>query len=199
MADEGQDNVDWYKQRLGQQGNEIGELRRELAELRSVADKYIQSNDPPPSFDDDPVKAVERLVETKIKPIQDHLSQQSAQSARQKLEQAHPDFEQVVQDPQFQEWVKGSRMNSAAFEAAVSGDIDTGIDLIAAYKQNHQPSRSALDTALASNAGGSREMGGRESTVYKRAEIIRKRIEDPEWYRINQADIMRAYKEGRVR
>lgn len=191
-GDEGE--IQWYKQQLGRQANELGELRK-------TVDEYIFKQDEAsaPSFDDDPVAAMERLVEKKIAPLRSEVTQTSAQTARARLAEHHPDYEQVVSDPAFQSWVQGSRVNTAAFEAAISGDIDTGIDLLNTYKGSHTQTQDALDTSLALNKGGSSDTGARDGQVYKRADIIRKKIEDPAWYRNNQEDILKAYAEGRVR
>jgi len=197
MSDQEQsaeDQINWYKQQLGKQGNEIGELRK-------IVDEYItKDNAPTPErFEEDPVGTMERQIQQAVKPIQDKLAAQEVSAAKQRLAEAHPDYEQVVQDGNFQEWVNSSRVHKAAFERAVEGDLDVGIDLISEYKNTQGPTQTALNTALGSNRGASSETGTRESTVYKRADIIRKKIEDPAWYRDHQDEIMAAYAEGRVR
>lgn len=191
---EGDSQIGWYKQQLGRQANEIGELRKTI-------DEYILKQDEAtaPSFDEDPVAAMERLVEKKIAPLRQEVAGSQARSAQARLSEQHPDYEQVVSDPAFQAWVQGSRINTAAFEAAINGDIDTGINLLSEYKSRNTQTRDALDTSLALNRGSSSDTGARDGQVYKRADIIRKKIEDPAWYRDNHEEIMRAYAEGRVK
>lgn len=191
---QGESEVDWYKKQLGRQANEIGEMRK-------VMDQFILKQDEAtaPSFDDDPVAAMEREIEQRLEPIKQRLNQVDASTAERRLAERHPDYEQVIQDPQFQSYVQNSNARVAAFEAAIAGNIDAGISLIDDFKSSQPQTRDALQTALASNRGSSGEMGARESTRYKRADIIRKKIEDPQWYRDNQADILKAYAEGRVK
>jgi len=181
------------KYKLGKQSEDVGELRK-------LVDQYILKEEVnPDKYAEDPIGTMEKLMEQKVKPLQEKISSYEESSARQKLEQAHPDYESVVQDPGFQEWVKSSNVRTAAFQSAVSGNLEAGIDLIGEFK-NAKPNReAALDVATAQNKGGSRDTGVRESNFYKRADIIRKKIEDPQWYRAHQDEIMAAYREGRVK
>jgi hypothetical protein len=168
------DDRERYLSEIGRQGNEIGELRRQLREQSEVIDKYILKQDEATiseNLDPDQVQAMERLVQQKVKPLQDKLSQYDINAAEQRLAAVHPDYKQVITDPSFQAWVDGSRMRATALQAGIS----------------------------AGNRGGSGDMAPRESTLYRRADIIRKKNEDPEWYRDHLSEIRKAYAEGRVR
>jgi hypothetical protein len=198
------DDRERYLSEIGRQGNEIGELRRQLREQSEVIDKYILKQDEATiseNLDPDQVQAMERLVQQKVKPLQDKLSQYDINAAEQRLAAVHPDYKQVITDPSFQAWVDGSRVRATALQAGISaGDVDTVADLLQTYKREQgTPSNSAMDTALSMNRGGSGDMAPRESTLYRRADIIRKKNEDPEWYRDHLSEIRKAYAEGRVR
>lgn len=192
-----QDEVAWLKKKLGEQGNEIGSLRSALESKIDEQDKALLSE----SFDPDQLAAMERAIESKVKPVQDQLMQAETQQAVNKLQAKHPDYEQVVQDPGFQSWVQSSRLNSAAFDSAINGDIDTGIELLDAYKANNHtaPSGDVLNAALSTNRGSSGDAGIREGGIISRAEIQQLKINDPAGYRAKLPEIHKAYAEGRVR
>ena len=192
-----EDEVAWLKQKLGEQGNEIGSLRSALESKIDEQDKALLSE----SFDSDQIAAMERAMESKLAPVQQQLAQAETQAAVGKLASKHPDYEQVVQDPGFQSWVQSSRLNTAAFDSAINGDIDTGIELLDTYKANHQtaPSGDVLNAALSTNRGSSGDAGIREGGTISRQELQNLKINDPAGYRAKLPEIHKAYAEGRVR
>jgi hypothetical protein len=194
-SDEGE--VAWLKKQLGEQGNEIGRLRASLEAKIDEQDRALLSE----SFDSDQLAAMERAMESKLRPVQEQLQAAETQAAVSKLSAKHPDYEQVVQQPQFQEWVKSSRLNTSAFEKAIQGDIDTGIELLDTYKATVQPQQSGdtMKAALASSRGSSGDAGIREGGTISRAELQHLKMTDPAGYRAKLPEIHKAYAEGRVR
>lgn len=193
-GDEGQ--IAWFKKQLGEQANEIGKLRTALEARIDEQEAAMLSE----SFDSDQIAAMERIVERKLGPVKSAVQSSSAQAAEQKLVSKHPDYQQVVQDAAFQAWVKESRVNTAAYEAAIAGDIDTGIALLDQFKSaNGAPKKQALSAALTSSRGSSGDSGIREGGVLSREEIRHLKMNDKPRYRAMLPEIMRAYQEGRVR
>jgi hypothetical protein len=194
-SDEGE--VAWLKKQLGDQGNEIGRLRSALETKIEEQDRQLISE----SFDGDQVAAMERLVEQKVAPLQQKLTQTTQAQAETKLAEKHPDYRSVIQSAEFQAWTEGSKRNLAAYQAAIAGDLDTGIELLDAYKTENQspPSQDVTRAALASNRGGSGDAGIREGGVLLRSEIQELKRNDPAGYRARLPEIMAAYNEGRVR
>lgn len=182
-----------YYKKLGDQANEIGELRK-------LVDNYILKEETSPEkFTEDPVKATERLIEAKTKPLNDALAAQQARDAEAKVAAVHPDYQEVLRNPSFQEWVNSSPINSEAMKAAASGNIDAGIALMTQYKQSSPGSQDKLQAATTSVRGSSRDTGTRADSTFRRADLIRMKIEDPARYRELNAEIMKAYAEGRVK
>lgn len=194
-SDEGE--VAWLKKQLGEQGNEIGRLRSALEAKIEEQDRTLMSE----SFDSDQISAMERLVEQKLQPVQETLNKSAAQQAEEKLATKHPDYQQVIQNPEFQTWVQASKRNSVAYEAAIAGDLDTGIELLDAYKaENHvTPGEDATRAALASGRAGSGDAGFKEGGILLRSEIQELKRNDPAAYRARLPEIMEAYNSGRVR
>lgn len=196
-SESGEGEVAWLKKQLGEQGNEIGRLRGALEAKIEEQDRQLVNE----SFDSDQVAAMERLVEQKVAPVKQQLNEANASQATAKLAAKHPDYEAVVNNPEFQAWVNSSKRNSAAFEVAVGGDVDVGIELLDAYKAEAQtaPSEEVMNSALASNRGSSGDAGIKESGVILRSEIQQLKRDNPAQYRAQLPKIMAAYQEGRVR
>ena len=191
-----EDEVALLKRKLGEQGNEIGQLRNALEAKINEQDRQLVEQ----SFDSDQVAAMERLVEQKVAPVKQQLNEANAQQAVAQLAAKHPDYETVVNNPEFQAWVQSTKRKAAAYEVAIGGDIDVGIELLDAYKAEAQstPSEEQLNIAQASNRGSSGDAGIRESGVILRSEIQDLKRNDPAAYRAQLPRIMQAYQEGRV-
>lgn len=182
-----------YYKKLGDQANEIGELRK-------LVDQYILKEETSPKkFSEDPVKATERLIEAKTKPLNDALAAQQARAAEQRIAAIHPDYKEVLSNSSFQEWVQSSTVRSAAYKDAASGNLDAGIELMTQYKQSSPGNANKLQAATTSVRGSSRDTGTRADNIYRRADLIRMKMEDPARYRELNAEIMKAYAEGRVK
>ena len=194
-GDEGQ--IEWYKKQLGQQANEIGELRNTIQQYIEKQDQDFLAE----SFDIDQLSAIEKTVEKKLKPIQDKLSQSDAAIARDRLSAKHPDWESVVNSPKFQAWVAEDPIVRSAYETAViNQDLDTGIALIDQFKgQNQKPSQDVLQTALSSSRGTSGDVAAPDQGMMSRAEIRHLKMTDPAKYRAMSKEILKAYAENRVR
>jgi hypothetical protein len=124
------------------------------------------------------------------------------------LAQTHPDFQQVTADPEFSNWIKSSNVRLNLFAKADSEyDFDSANELISTFKElrgvktrqvtsDGESSRKSNLKAAAVDVGGSGESGKR---IYRRADLIRLKMNDPDRYEALQPEIMQAYSEGRVK
>jgi len=133
------------------------------------------------------------------------------------IEKSHPDFVSVAQSEDFQQWVGGSKVRQQLFAAANNYDVDSAMELLDTYKslrnikQVKEETSKAADESLKKADSDSRskalktaavQQGGTgESTkpIYRRADLIRLRMQDPARYDSMADDILQAYAEGRVR
>jgi len=127
---------------------------------------------------------------------------------QQKLAQEHPDFGQIVQDQDFANWVKSSPVRIGLYAKADGEfDYDSANELLSTYKQlkgiKAKQTSEAGETQRKSNlkaatvdVGGTGESGKR---VYRRADLIRLKMQDPARYDALSDEIMAAYAEGRVK
>jgi len=127
---------------------------------------------------------------------------------QQKLTQEHPDYGQVASDPDFANWVKSSPVRINLFAKADGEfDYDSANELLTTYKQlrgiKAKQTSDAGETQRKTNLkaagvdiGGSGESGKR---VYRRADLIRLKMTDPNRYEALSDEIMQAYADGRVK
>ena len=205
----------------------IGRQAQEVGESRKLLDEYIKQqlnttkNDVQPvqqeiDWFEDPAKAVNQAVENNpvLKQLKEQQAEQQKYAALQTIEKSHPDFMGVAQSEDFAQWVQGSKIRMQLFAQANNYDVDAAMELLGNYKSikgiQEQKSQKADDTlkkadseartktlkAAGVQQGGSGELS---KPVYRRTDLIRLRMQDPERYNNMQDDIMQAYSEGRVK
>jgi len=125
-----------------------------------------------------------------------------------KLTQEHPDFVQVANEQQFVDWVKQSPVRLGLYAKADGEfDFDSANELLTTFKQlkgvrakqTDESSRQVRSQALKAatvDTGGTGESGKR---VYRRADLIRLKMTDPNRYDALSDEIMQAYADGRVK
>lgn len=205
----------------------IGRQANEVHEVRSLADQLLkQQLDSNKStvapieesleedFFVDPNRAVARAVEKHPAVIE---AKNTAMELRKnktaaQLSAKHPDFGTIVQDTGFQDWVKASpvRLNMFA-KADAEYDFDSADELLSTYKEIKQIRQTqqirktdaveakAQDAAMKAatvDVGGT---GESSKKVYRRADLIKLRMTDPDRYMALQDEIMSAYAQGRVK
>lgn len=205
----------------------IGRQANEVHEVRSLADQLLKqqldSNKPiaapieeslEEDFFVDPNRAVARAVEKHPAVIE---AKNTAMELRKnktaaQLSAKHPDFGTIVQDTGFQDWVKASpiRLNMFA-KADAEYDFDSANELLSTYKEIKQIRQTqqiqktdaveakAQDAAMKAatvDVGGT---GESSKKVYRRADLIKLRMTDPDRYMALQDEIMSAYAQGRVK
>ena len=133
----------------------------------------------------------------------------------------HSDFATVTQTPEFMSWVHSSPLRQRAAALAGTGNFVVADELLTEYKAikgqapnpaadpNRGTGKTAPDPAAteaarkaaletAANAGGA---GTGKGPTYRRADLIKLKMEKPQVYSdpAFQAEILRAYAEGRVK
>ncbi len=199
----------------------IGKQAQEVGEVRKLADELIKQNlgsrqqqtrqeEPEVDFFENPQKAVQRTVDSHpdiIAARQATLEMKRAQ-IQQKLAQEHPDFGDIAKNEDFTNWVKSSPVRIDLFKKAdAEFDYDSANELLSTYKElrsvKQKQSSDAGEATRKQNlkaagvdVGGSGESSKR---VYRRADLIRLKMQDPNRYEALSDEIMTAYQEGRVR
>ena len=198
----------------------IGKQAQEVGEVRKLADELIKQNlgsrqqtrqeEPEVDFFENPQKAVQRTVDNHpdILAARQVTQEMKRAQIQQRLAQEHPDFGEIAKDQDFANWVKSSPVRIKIFEQADSGyDFDSANELLSTYKQlrsvkqkqtsdDGEVTRKQNLKAVGVDIGGS---GESSKKVYRRADLIRLKMQDPTRYDALSEEIMQAYQEGRVR
>jgi hypothetical protein len=201
----------------------IGRQAQEVGEVRKLADRLIENNlskqtqlpqaktqQEEVDFFEDPQKAIQRAVENHpdVQAAKQTSAQFRAMQTQQQLAAKHPDFADVVRDGEFQEWVKASPIRLNMFALADSAyDFNSADELLTTFKQirgvKAQQTQEAGKQVLNKNLrAASVDVGGTgESSqkVYRREDIRKLMMSDPDRYEALQPEIMAAYASGRVR
>lgn len=208
---------------IGRQAQEVGEVRKLADNL--IKQQLEQKHDTQPvkaqeiDWFEDPAKAVNQALENNpiLRQVQEQQAQQAQAVALQTIEKAHPDFISVAQSDDFAQWVQGSKVRMQLFAQANNYDVDSALELLETYKslrnikQQKAETTKAADESLkkveeesrgkALKAASVQQGGTGESSkpIYRRADLIRLRMQDPARYESMADDILSAYSEGRVR
>jgi len=207
----------------------IGKQAQEVSEIRKLADQLIQSQlaakQPQPveetkkeeiedvDFFADPKNTILKAIESH--PVFKEIAETTKTLAQDKktnlLRAKHPDFEAVLSDPGFKEWVTSSPVRQKLLaDANYNFDVEAADELFGTFKELKKAklTEAALQAAKVAETsdkalqdatvvgGGTGEVGKK---VYRRADLIALRIRDPDRYEALEHEIMRAYSEGRVK
>jgi hypothetical protein len=209
---------------------ELGRKSQEIGELRNLSDSFLKAeisrNDTQTSpqvensnnegtdddFFEDPNKAVNSLIEKhpRFQEFQEFQAKQSQDNSKVQLEQTHPDYIDIVQDSNFQDWVKASKFRVDLFEQADKYNYEAADELLTHWKERSMIDKTAevQEKQKATRkknlkAGKTESRVSSESTagkkVYRRADLIRLKQSDPSRYADLADEIYTAYAEGRVK
>ena len=159
----------------------------------------------------DPQSAVDRAINNhpKIKEAETYTKQYKQQATLAQLRSNHPDMDQILQDPKFADWIKGSKVRTQLFvNADQAYDYDSAHELFSLWKERSNmiqqtanaeraSRKSAVKSATTGNARGTAERSNKKR--YRRADIIKLMKEDPDRYNALSDEILKAYAEGRVK
>lgn len=203
---------------LGRKANEVGELRkltdeylrRELTKSSPTPAPHNEEEIEEVDFFDDPKKVVNKAVENnpKVKALEEKLAKREQEDALKTFESKHPDYLEIGDSSDFQDWVTKSQYRVRMFVRANAMDLDAADELLTMWK-DFQKVKAASETTKAVEEKRKRDLkaaSGETSTTgesrkktYSRVELMRLRVNDPDKYNSMQQEIIDAYREGRVK
>ena len=204
----------------GRQSAEVGELRNIVDDFIQHQSQSTQPNAVPTTPEveeeidlfDDPKASINKLIDNHpaVKKAQELEVTATQQKALDSLNQKHSDIPEVLADPKFLEWIEGSRYRTKALqEANTNYNVDAADDIFSEWKRvkpadaaatkstdpvladQKQQTKKASTGAIPGSAGDNRKL-------YRRTDLIKLKIDDPERYSLLQPEIMQAYAERRV-
>lgn len=208
---------------LGRARNEIGQVRRLADELLGINRAAVASrseNQPqrkPLTTDDllqNPEQAVVEVVRAEAQSreaaTEDRVGRLEAELQLARLEQKHPGYRDVIQNPQFVDWVQKSNLRVGLAQASMQGNWAAADELLSLYKE-HQPVASSQGDPMTDKArqaglvrsggaaAGAASNPSASKQIWSRAKLLDMRINQPEEFERLQPEILQAYREKRVR
>jgi hypothetical protein len=199
---------------IGRQGSEVGELRKVVDDfIKTQTTKDSQVNEQTESDEDffiEPKSAVNRAIDNHpaIKEAQTQALMMKREHTLSQLRSEFPNVQEVVQSPDFAEWIKGSKVRTELFaRAETQFDYDSAKELLSNWNEKQSITKKVAETSkvdrdqqlkaadIGSNNGTSESVGKKK---YRRSDIIKLMQSDPDRYDAMSNEIMAAYREGRV-
>lgn len=200
---------------LGRQGAEVGELRKAVDDLlKTKLDELKGGNeveDQEEDFDfyENPKEAVNRTLEKSetIQQMKQMLAQQQQAEVLKMIENKYPDYRDTIQNENFVEWIKASKVRTELFQRADKYDLDAAFELLGNWKELkgtvekvkevNEKDRKLQRKAASTGGGGSSEPVSRK--IYRRTDLVNLMRTNPRKYMANVEEYDRAYAEGRVK
>lgn len=200
---------------LGRQGAEVGELRKAVDDLlKTKLDEFKGGNeveDQEEDFDfyENPKEAVNRTLEKSetIQEMKQMLAQQQQAEVLKMIENKYPDYRDTIQNENFVEWIKASKVRTELFQRADKYDLDAAFELLGNWKELkgtvekvkevNEKDRKLQRKAASTGGGGSSEPVSRK--IYRRTDLVNLMRTNPRKYMANVEEYDRAYAEGRVK
>ena len=206
---------------IGRQAQEVGEVRkladellkRELSQKQSIEPQEEETDDSLNYFED-PVGAVNKAVEKHpaIQQAKQQAFEYKQQQVTQRLRNEFSNFDEVIQDERFFNWINASPVRTRLFtEAHSQYDYESAAELLSTWNAMNPVQQSPQEDQIVTEAKketaknlktaavdtGSPAPSSRK--IYRRSDLINLRLRDPARYEAMSDEIMAAYAEGRVK
>lgn len=204
---------------LGRKNNEVGELRKLaddfIRQQLSVADSPTsdavkETNVDVDTLLEDPTKAINDVLDDnpRIKALEEQLHNAKIAEQKAGFEKKHGDWQDLLQSQDFQEWVTASPIRQKMLmEADQNYDYAMADEVFSLYKEVRgkvveeakEKAEAERKDKLKKASGEKANSGATSKKVYRRKDLIRMKIEDPQRYAAMESEILKAYQEKRVR
>jgi hypothetical protein len=198
----------------GRQSSEVGDLRKIVDDFIVTQSNSTKETQPEENDDlhflDNPNEAVNRAIDkhpsiVRANEIAASTAQSQAnQEAQDRLLAAHPDTSEVISDSKFAEWIQDSKSRTRALQTAnSSNNVEAMSELLSEYKSSKPVTDtsgvpSKKDSARHASTGAISGNSESSKKVFRRADLIKLKMSDPDRYSQLQPEIMAAYAEKRV-
>ncbi len=202
---------------------ELGRKNNDIGELRKLTDQFLHQelsrkpNDDPKQEDElsiefdelveNPAKVVKTVVDKEVAKVTKRFEEQAYKTQVEKFLSNNPDYEEVSQSQEFYNWANASPYRARQLMQAQAGDLEAAQEILSGFREQtvllkeiaekeKEAERNEQLAAASTEESGTGETPGR---VFKRAELMRMRMSDPDKYESLNEEITKAYMEGRVR
>lgn len=198
---------------IGRQGSEVGELRKVVDDfIKTQTSKDSETKETEVNDDDfftDPKSTVSKAINSHpaIKEAQQAAKEMKRVETLSKLQSEFPDLMDTIQNPEFAEWIKSSKVRTELFtRAETQFDYDSAKELLSTWTDKQNISKKVAETSKvdrdqqlkAADIGSKGNNEPVSKKKYRRSDIIKLMQTDPDRYDALSSEIMEAYREGRV-
>ena len=218
-----QDVIDMHRNletAYGRQANDLGTQRKltdRLLDLKRTDDLSQNSTEPLPEVSstellDNPTQALEGYLGAREQRMaaetEARLSGIESTLAQERFTAKHPNYESIANSPEFAAWVNLSTLRTRTAQNAIDGDYQAASELLDEYQLSaahatpkDNPLEEARQAGLTSSQASPDSAAQSGKKVYRRADLIRLKLEKPEVYSDPgfQTEILEAYAQGRVK
>lgn len=208
------------EQRFGQQGNEVGQLRKTLDEfvLSKLKEGTENQPDPEPELTDDdffskPTEAINKALANnpEIKKLREQAEAQRVAALQAQFASKHSDYQEVMRSSDFQSWIEASPLRKRILlEADKTYDIASADELFTEYKNtrkkvadevidNERTARKAEVKKASTGTAKGAPAGRSSAKIFRRQDIVELMRTNPSRYEALAPEIRKAYAEGRVK
>ena len=204
--------LDMYQnleRKLGEQSEELGSLRRLADQALTSEPSAPKAETEKPDFWSDPEGYIDRIVDSRMGPVQSQASKQREEAVAQRLTQEIPNWREILGNPDFQQWVADDKTRKDLFlEADASADFDKAAFLFSTYAaldkgkaETQQAADKAVERDRKLRAATTEKVSGGidPRKILSRLDLQELRQKNPDRYNQLLPDIKKAYAEGRVR
>lgn len=195
---------------IGRQSQEVGEVRRLADELlKAQLTKKPEQVVPEVDFFENPQEAIRNAIDNspKVKAAEEYAVMARKQMAMQSLVNKHPDYQNFLQDNEFNTWVQSSKVRQKLFAEANNYDFDAADELLGTFKQLRtvrqtqvsEVEKEARNKSLSAATVDTSGTGEVSKKVYRRADLINLQLTNPRKFEAMRDEINQAYAEKRVR
>jgi len=223
-----EDVVEMYQnleKEYGRKGNEVGELRKltdellqlEIQQKKNNTERVTAKEEEVLSDDDwfsSPKEATDKYLQKsslakEVEDLKAQLNSKNREEAHKAFVEKHPDYTELAQEAAFGEFVSASKYRMELAQKADQFDYEAANELFDLYKavrptegakvseEEDKASKEQARKKATLEGTGNRNKGTKK--VYRRADLIKMKMQDPDRYQAMQDEIMQAYAEGRVK
>ena len=214
------DVIDMYRNlesHSGRLASDLGNVRRTVDEL--IADKRqrdLGNNTPrkpdmkvePADLFQNPQETLSEFVaqeaDRRTKPLVDKVAQLEQALAGLTFTGRHPDYNEVTSNQEFKDWAGKTPLRTMTAQRAGQGDVGAADALLTEWKAQ-KPIEASRDRVVAaekigfeSGRASSDNAGKTAGKTYRRSDLIKLNMTQPDKYEELGDAITRAYAEGRV-
>jgi hypothetical protein len=199
---------------IGKQGGEVGDLRKVVDDfIKTQTSSNLKTQEPEEEDDEgeffvNPKSTVDKAISNHpdIIAARKSVSDSKRNDTLSKLKSNHPNYEDVVMDPDFRVWIQKSKIRSELYNRAeLQFDYDSADEILSNWKKE-KPTAVVTDTTKQerdrvlkqADVGSSTSSERVSKKKYRRSDIIKLMQTDPTAYEARADEILLAYAEGRV-